>query len=216
MGDVRFGSRRTGFVIEIDPPDGQRVHVQSMGHMVHHTFNAQHPLRPTKAAVGGGGLHVGLQAVAFDANMIKLIGVVRMQHCAVCDGQRQILRPAATGIMMEVDAQNAAALIIADIIVDTEIMTLAGDDHIVVSVIAHLARTPGLLRGNRTSHRKRVALTFLAAKATTHAAGFHADRIHWQPNGMGHLMLDLGRVLGRGIHHHIAIILRRGEGGLAF
>jgi hypothetical protein len=36
------------------------------------------------------------------------------------------------------------------------------------------------------------------------------------PERVGDLVLDLGRVLGGGMHDHVAALLRQGERGLAF
>ena len=95
-------------------------------------------------------------------------------------------------------------------------MALAGDHHIVIAVIAHFAGLTGLTRRNGTANRQRVALAFLAAKTTTHAAHFTADRIHRHAQSISDLVLDFGGVLGRAVHNHIPAFLGQGEGCLAF
>ena len=75
-------------------------------------------------------------------------------------------------------------------------MALAGDDHVVIAIIAHLA---GPLRGarrHRAGDRQMVALTFLAAKAATHAPHLDAHVMQAQPQRLGHLVLDFAGVLG--------------------
>ena len=139
-----------------------------------------------------------------------------MKHGAVGHGDRQIKRPATAGVLGEIDAEHAAAIIVGHVIIDPEIVPLAGDRHVVVAVIAHLGGAARQGRHHRAGAGERIALAFLAAKAAAHPAGLDADRVHRLADGLGNLVLDLGRVLGRGMDDHIAIVLREDEGGLAF
>ena len=95
-------------------------------------------------------------------------------------------------------------------------MALAGDHHVIVAVIAHLAGPPRGPGGQRAGHGQRIALAFLAAKAAAHPAHLDAHRTHRQMQGMGHLVLHLGRMLGRGMNDHVTPLLRQGQGDLAF
>ena len=88
-----------------------RVQPQFMRGVIHHPFDPDHALRAAEPAIGGGGLGVGLQPVALDPRIGQQIGVVRMQHRAVGDGQGQVLRPAADGVVQERDTLNMAVLI---------------------------------------------------------------------------------------------------------
>ena len=140
-----------------------------------------------------------------------MIGIVGMQHGAVTDRQAQILVPATAAIVAKGDAIDLAAVVAADPVGNAEIVALAGDDHIVIAVIAHPAGLPGQPGGNRTGNGQRVALAFLAAKAAAHPPHFDPDGVHRQPQRLGNLVLHLGRVLGRGMDHHVAIVLRQGQ-----
>ncbi len=95
-------------------------------------------------------------------------------------------------------------------------MPLAGDRHVVVTVITHLGGAARQARHHGTGAGERVALAFLAAKAAAHPAGLDPHGVHRLADGFGDLVLDLGRVLGRGMDNHIAVVLREDEGGLAF
>ena len=161
-------------------------------------------------------MQVGFQTVALDADRGDRIGVVGMQHGAVRHRQRQILRPAAVDKMRKLDALNAPLRIKARAIGNPKRMALAGDGHVIVAVIAHLTGFAGEARGHGAGDGQRVALTFLAAKTTPHPPGLDAHRMHRQANGLGHLMLDFGGVLGGGVDDHAAILLWQGEGGLTF
>ena len=95
-------------------------------------------------------------------------------------------------------------------------MPFAGDRHVVVTVIAHLAGLPCVPCRDGTGHGQRVALTFLATKAATHAPCFHAHAMHRDTNRLGHFVLYLRRVL-RGTHdNHVAALLRECERSLTF
>ena len=95
-------------------------------------------------------------------------------------------------------------------------MALAGDDHVIVAVIAHLAGPPRGAGRQRTGHGQRIALAFLAAKAAAHAAHLDAHRAHRQMQGMGDLVLHFGRVLGGRVDDHVAPLLRQGQRDLPF
>jgi len=137
-----------------------------------------------------------------------------MQHRPICYRQGQILRPTTAGILGEIDRRDPSCVVIAHIIVNAEIVALAGDYHIVVAVIAHLAGMSGQRCPDRTGHRKRVSLAFLAPKPTAHPADFHPHRMHRFADGMGNLVLYLGWVLGRGMDNHVPPFLRQGQCGL--
>ena len=145
-----------------------------------------------------------------------MVSVVGVQHGAVGHGQAEVHRPAAAGVMGHVQRGDAPRLVKACVVSDAEIMPLAGDDHIVIAVIAHLAGFAGQRRGDRTGNRQRVALAFLATETAAHAPGLDPHGMHRATNGMGHFVLNFGRVLGRGMHQHVAVVLRQRHGGLTF
>ena len=151
-----------------------------------------------------------------DADVVEVVGVIGVQHGAVGDGQAEVHGPAAAGEMGEIKRGNAARILEPDGIVDVEIVAFAGDDHVIIAVIAHFARLAGEGGGDGTGHRERVALAFLAAETTAHAAGLHTHRMHGLADGMGDFVLNFGGVLGGGVDVHVAIFARQSEGGLAF
>ena len=59
-----------------------------MCQMIHNAFHAQNPLRPTKPAKGGCALRICFQAVALNADIGQEIGVIRVQHRTIRNGQR--------------------------------------------------------------------------------------------------------------------------------
>ena len=104
----------------------------------------------------------------------------------------------------------------AHAILDPQIMPLAGDHHVIVAVIAHLAGAPRGMGGHGAGDGQSVALRFLAAKAAAHPARLHPHRRHRQMQRMGHLVLNLSRMLGGGDNRHPPIIAGQGKGHLTF
>ena len=202
--------------VVIGPSHLERIAAQRMGHMIEHPLDPQHALRPAEATIGGGALHIGLEPVAFDPQRRDVIGVVRVQHGAVGHRDRQILRPAAAGILQEIHRQQLALVIEPGAVINAEIMALAGDHHVVVAVIAHLGRPARRGGHHRAGDGQRVALALLAAKTAAHAPGFDPHGVHRQVQRMRHLVLDLGRVLGRAVHQQIAVFLRQRQRRLPF
>ena len=80
--------------------------------------------------------------------------------------------------MGEVHGGEPAVTVEPYVVFNAEIMPLAGDDHIVIAVIAHLAGPSRRPRGDGAGHGQRVPLTFLAAEAAAHAPRLDADRVH--------------------------------------
>jgi hypothetical protein len=167
-----------------------------MRQMVNHPLDPDDALRAAKAAIGGGAAGVGFQPVGFDADVGDPVAIVGVQHGTVGDGEGQILAPSAAHEVREVDGDQLAGGVRPGLVADFDVMALAGDDHVVVAVITHLAGFAGGVGCQGTGDGEGIALGFLAAKTTAHPPHFDPDGGHWQVQGMGDLVLDLGRVLG--------------------
>ena len=113
-------------------------------------------------------------------------------------------------------ARSVPSDVEAGVVVDAEIMALAGHDHVVVPVEPHLGGAAGEARGQGGQRRPLRRLGFLAAEAAAHAAAFadHGGVGHRQH--LGDAMLDFGRMLGRGIDQHPAGLLGHRQRDLAF
>ena len=168
-----------------------------MGDVIHDPLDPDHALGAAKAAKGGGALGIGAQAMRFNAHIGQEIGIVGVQHGPIRHGQRQILRPAAAGVLHKGDALDHASGVHTHAVIYAEIMPFAGDDHVIVPVIAHLGWSSGRRGHDGAGDGQRVALAFLAAKAAAHATGFDPHIVHGLAQGIGHLVLNLSRVLGR-------------------
>ena len=202
--------------VEVHPAHIEGLAPEPMGDVVHHPLDPHHPLGPAKAAKRGGGLRVRLQPVAHDPDVFEVIGVVGMEHRPVGHGDRKVLGPAAAGVLRELDPEDPAIRIHARAVVDPEVVALAGDREIVVAVVAHLGGPSRARRHQGAGDGERVALALLAAKAAAHPPHLDPNRVHRHPECVGHLVLDLGRVLRGGMDDHVTALLRQRKCRLPF
>ena len=99
--------------------------------------------------------------------------------------------------MGEFHTRQLARIVETRAVEDAEVVALARHHHVVVAVVAHLARLARGAGDDRAGHGKPVALAFLAAEPATHAADLYAHGAHGQVKRMGHFVLDFSRVLRR-------------------
>lgn len=96
------------------------------------------------------------------------------------------------------------------------IMALSGGQHVLVAVGAQFHRAAGSARRHRGHHSEEICLGLLAAKGPAHAPHLHRDRRRGQAKRVGHHVLDLGGVLGRREHAHLASLARDRQCNLPF
>src|SRR3546814_16101225 len=75
------------------------------------------------------------------------------------------------------DVCSSDLVVKADVVVDEKIVTLAGDDEVVVAVGADLGGAASLLGDQGGNHGKEVALGLLAAEGAAHSAHLGRHRI---------------------------------------
>ena len=211
---------RRGFVIDhrrvvVGLPHLERVAAERVGDLVDDALHPDHALWPAEAAKRRRRLGVGLEPVALDPDVGQVVGVVGVQHRAVGDRQAQVLRPAAAHVVQHVEPEDAPGLVEARAVADAQVVALAGDDEIVVAVVAHATGTAGRARRHGAGDGERVALALLAPEAAAHPAHLDPDCRHRRIQRLGHLVLDLGRMLRRGMDEHAVVILRQRQGGLS-
>ena len=119
---------------------------------------------------------------------------------------------------VEVDAARCApSLVEADLVVDDEIVALAGHHHVVVAVEPQLHRPAGLRRRPAAAMpAKRSAWRLLAAEAAAHAPHSTVTASNGRPSTCATTCWHFGRVLGRALDVHVAVLARHGERDLAF
>ena len=90
-------------------------------------------------------------------------------------------------------------------------MPLAGQHEIIITVIDCLGWPAGDMRRQRRQDGRKIALTFLAAEGAAHAPCLDGHGMVRQAEAVGHLVLDLGRVLRRAMQRHVPVLARNGE-----
>ena len=139
-----------------------------------------------------------------------------MKQRTVGDRAGQVRREAAARGVEIIDAQNVAVVVEADLVVDHEIVPLAGRGHVVVAVGTDLDRAVELLGGDGRERGELVALRFLAAEAAAHAADLDRHRVARHAEHVADHVLHLARMLRRGIDGDVMVFAGNGEGDLAF
>ena len=139
-----------------------------------------------------------------------------MEHGAIDHADADVRGTAAARIEIDIDDADAAAWLVADFILDGEIVPLAGHRHVGIAVEPKLAGPAGHARRQRRDHRPLGRLRFLAAKTAAHAADPAGhERIRQRENPRDDV-LDLARMLGRRIDQHRAVLAWNRERNLAF
>ena len=120
-----------------------------------------------------------------------------MEQRPVGNRARQVHGKAAARRQHAVHGKYAPFIVETNIVIDAEIVALAGRGHIVVPVRAQLDGAAEFPRGERGDGRKQVRLAFLAAERPAHAPHVHRHRARRNREHMGHDMLHFARMLGR-------------------
>jgi hypothetical protein len=162
-----------------------------------HALGEDHALRSAEAPERSVGDCIGHQPPRADADGWIEIGIVRMEHGAVANGIAQIGGIPAARKEFDIDTRDTAFGIEAGAIVDTEVMALAGHDHVFITVEPALCRPAGQMRRKCGKAGPLRGLAFLATKTATHAAAFGGHTGVRNVEHVSHAMLHLTRVLRR-------------------
>ncbi|MNT05290.1 hypothetical protein D3C72_1399050 [compost metagenome] len=111
---------------------------------------------------------------------------------------------------------DAAFLIEAQLVIDAEIMALAGRRHVLVAIGANFNGSVQPLGGNGAEGGKLVALRFLAAEAAAHAAHLHRDGVGRHLKDVADDVLDFAGMLGGAPQRYLVILTGHGHGNVAF
>src|SRR3989338_7883582 len=215
-GLVVVGDVALGLAVVVELAYFQRVFAQTARDRIHDLFNGDHALRAAETAVGGVRSGVGLAAVAIDGGVAEEVGVVGMEHCTVDDLAGQVRRITAVAGQFNFDTVQQAVVVKADVVLDVERVTFAGDLHVFDARQAHLGRPAGEVGDHRTQARRACGLGFLAAETATHAAHVDDDLVHRHAEHFSHQLLHFGGVLRRGVDDHAAVFSRHNRGNLGF
>ena len=183
-------------LVQVDAAHIERVLAQLVGNVFDHRLDAEHALRAAKAAERSGTLHVRLATVADDVQVGQVVAVVDVQDGAVVHRAGVIGAVAATRGQHHVQTQDAAFVVKARLVVDAEIVTLAGDGHVIVPVGAQLDRPVQLEGRQRCALAEDAGVAFFAPEPAAHAPADHLNVVRVQVQGGGRFALVAVGVLG--------------------
>ena len=138
-----------------------------------------------------------------------------MEERSIRDRTREIGGEAAARRVDHVHGLDHAPIVEADLVVDEEIVPLAGDRHVVVAVGAAFHGAAELLRRQRRDAGEGIALRLLAAEGAAHAPHLDRHGVRRHAEHMRHHVLDFARMLRRGIDGDLVILARHRERHLA-
>ncbi len=200
--------------VEVALPGLERVEAHRVGDLLEHPLADDHALGPAEAAKGGVGDGVGLQRQGAQLDRGQPVAIVGVEQAAVGDRAGEVRRPAAAGGEGHVEALDQALLVEADLVVDDEVVALAGDDHVVVAVGPALGGASRPLGDEGAQAGEQVALGLLAAEGAAHAADLDGHRVRGDAQHLGDHVLDLGRVLRRRIDGDLVVLAGDRQGDL--
>ena len=201
--------------VEIQLADFERVLAERIGDILDHALAADHALRAAETAKGGVGDGIGLQRPRAQPDIRIEIAVVGVEERTVGDRTGEIGRKTAARREDGVDRLDAALVVEADLVVDVEVMTLAGRSHVVVPVGTDLDGATVFLGGQRRHGCKHVCLRFLAAEGAAHAAHVDCHGVGRHAEHLADHVLGFARMLGRGIDRDLVVLAGNGKGDMA-
>jgi len=129
-----------------------------------------------------------------------------MEHRAVVDRGGEIDRRATPRREPQLQREDMPLGVESDVVIDPEIVPLAGHRHVVVAVAAEFGGTPGLGRDQRGGGGEQRGLRLLAAERAAHPAHLDRDIGRAEPEHMRDEMLDFARMLGRAQQMDLAVL----------
>ena len=134
-----------------------------------------------------------------------------MEHGAVDDAQAEVGGVAAARVEIHIDRRGCGRRRSKPPLVDAEIVPLAGHQHVVVAVEPELAGAPGHVRrqsGDRGPMQACVSLPPKPPPIRRTSTGHEGIR---QAKHARDNMLNLARVLGRGMHQERIVLSGNGK-----
>ena len=201
--------------IEVERAHLDRIAAEMMRDPVERVLHHHDALRSAEAAKRRVRLLVGAAGIADGPEVRDPVGVVRMGERPRHHTGRHVETPAGIGRQHGVERQHAALAVEAHRVAIVEAVALAGRQHVDLARQPQLHRPAGLVRRDGGRGRDPGGVAFLAAEAAAQAAHHHRHPVEVAAQQPGADMLDLGRMLGRGMDGDVAVLTGQREGDLA-
>ena len=191
-----------GFSVKVGAPHIERIAPELAGDSVQDVLDRDGALRPAKATERGVALRVGPGRIAVHGDVGQPVGVVEVTQRARHHRARQVGRMASPRHHRNLGTEDAALVVVADLVVVPEAVAPASDQEVVIAVEPQLDRALQPAGRHRRDAGEDRRLRFLAAKRTAHAPAFHLHFIGMQVQRMRDQVLHLARMLGRAVDMH--------------
>ncbi len=201
--------------VEIALSHIERVEAGGEGDLLDQALGAEHSLRAAEAAEGRVRASIRLEGLGYRAHSWVEIAIIGVKERAIGHRAGEIGREAATRRIDEVGGLDDALIIEAHLVIDEEIMPLAGDRHVVIAIGTAFHGAAELLGRERGEAGEEVALRLLAAEGASHAAHLDGHGVGRNAKHMRNHVLHLARMLGRGMNGDVIVFARNGESDLA-
>ena len=202
--------------VEVDAPHIERIAAQLARNRVEDVLDRDRALRSAEAAERRVALRVRLAGEAVQRHFRQPVGVVEVAQRAGHHRTRQVGRMPGARHHRDFSAEDAALVVVADLVVVPEAVAPAGDHEVVVAVQPQLDRSPQ----PRSCHCRHAGedrrLRFLAAETAAHAPAFDMHFVGLQMQRMRDQVLHLARMLRRAVHMHAAALFRDRVADLPF
>ena len=126
VGDVLARS------VAIQHADIKRIAINDACNVFNDGLNKCYALWATKSTEGGVGMKVGAAHLTTHPHVWNEISVVAVQHRTFHDGGGKIRVGTAIGVQHRVKCKNPTTRIKSALILNTERISLPGDDHVIV------------------------------------------------------------------------------------
>src|SRR5215472_2033611 len=120
--------------VEVHSTHFEGIKTKMMGDIENGPLDSHDALRnsePTKRRVRD---RMRAAAKGFDPHVLEIIGIVAVENSTIGNGRRQIETVAAAKPLHEPDAENPSPVIEPYVVVDLELVALAGHHHVVVAI----------------------------------------------------------------------------------
>ena len=197
--------------VEVAPPQVDGIESEQRRAAADDVLDDEHPLRPAEPAERRLRGLVGLRDPALHADVGDPVGVLDVAQRPRQHRLGQVEAPAAVGGQRRLETGEQPVVVEADPPRGVEAVPLAGHGDVLVAGQPQPHRTAGQRRPQGGDGGEPVGLHLLAAEAATHPQALHRHRVAGHAQHVGHDLLGLGRVLGAGLHEHLATLVDLGE-----
>ena len=157
----------------------------------------QHSLRSAESAKRRVRSEIRFRHEAAALHVRDVIAVIEMKHGAIRHGPRQIERPAAVRIDVDLGRLQKTFPIVTDAELRQKRMAFPGDHHVLVAIETDADFASGFCGGEGRQRGEHGRLRLFPAEAAAHSRALHDHAVHPQIKQVGDDVLHFRRMLRR-------------------